>query len=325
MAVKKKPPAAPKRRELHRVLHYRVASLIGGPPQKLSHLIGAAVERLQGAKALRFHDPNDAEHVHAMLKPHRRGDMICSMICDYTEGDSQPVLELDEKELEATLKSLAPRDFQHYIAALLFFGVDGDDVVLMQSRSLLAGHFENYLNWLLTSSGVLQNGERVLLSPRVPRQTRQLRDVQYVELREILTPSVVHEPGIADRLTLIDRMSEGLRAALRTEGTFQERLSESAALESGAVAVQVRLSVPRGERIGGLLDKVAHILRDTDDTLIRVKTRGGGELLAGELRLSREVRVKAEGGIPLLSEVSRHMEDWLRQLRQDGELAGDVD
>jgi hypothetical protein len=311
-----------------RTFHYRRAEVVGGAPQELQSLLSAALTRKTSAKALRMHDAGDSDYVRVMYPTYTRNAMLCGMMSDYTQGSAQPIIEIDEEEETFTLKALPAAERQQFLSSLLFFGVEGDDLIVMGSRALGVGHFEEYVNWILNDATVFRGGEYLGLRPQVPKRTQaMLPKVRYLELVDDVAGASFLRTTEQNTKTsgLFGGISQGLRAAWQTQGSFREHLTVSDGLEAERLRVTVKIGLPRGRRGLQLLDEVAHVLRHTDDSLVRLKTSRGKDILDGQLRLTNDISVKMEAGIPSLFDVGKKMEEWLRQLRQDGELDGEVD
>jgi hypothetical protein len=322
----KKPKKRPTERL--RTFHYRKAFLHNGAPQELQSLLATALDRRRSAKDLRMPDPIEQEYVTVMYPTYKRGGMLCGLLFDYTHGSAQPTIEIDEEDETFKLNAMPPAIRQQFVSSLLYFGIEGDDMVVMGSRSLQVGHLQNYANWILRESGVLSGGEVLELRPHVPRRTQaMLPKVRYIELTDYVSgASFLRTAEEMPKPTgLFGGISQGLREAYRTEGTFREHLSVSDALEAEELKVSVHIGLPRGRRGLQLLDDLAHVLRHTDDRLVRLKTSRGKELVDGKLRLSKDVYVKLDQNIPDLFEVGRLMEEYLLELRQDNELEEDLD
>jgi hypothetical protein len=325
--------AATKLQARPRTLHYRRATIIGGDPTDLppdlQSLVATAIARKRSAKELRQHDQREQQAVRVIKPPYTRDTLLCGVMLDYTEGSSQPILELDEEDEEMTLLALSPKERQHFLSSLLYFAIEGNDVILMQSRALAAGHFENYLNWLLSERAeVLKGGAKLFLSPLTPRDTRrELERVRWVELQDAVQGGsfLVQTEQTPKPTNLFGGIKAGLRAAWQTEGAFRERLTVNDALAAEEIQVSVRIALPRGRRKAQLLDDVAHVLRHTDDALVRVRTNRG-DYSGGKLRLAKDVRIQVDaGGLPVLFDVGRKMQEYLIELRQGGELDPDIE
>ena len=98
---------------------------------------------------------NAAENTFLLLNSVRsRWSMLFGAMLIYSRGRNQPLVTENDAADDLKVEQMAPppdrsgarRDF---IESLLFFGIKGNHVVVLQSSGIRARAFETHLNWLL--------------------------------------------------------------------------------------------------------------------------------------------------------------------------------
>lgn len=307
-----------------KTLYYKRAAIIGGDTAPLADLVEAAVSRESRPlrRAQRFGEEN--ENVQLVNHPWRKGQMICAAFLDFTEGTYQPTIKLDENEIELLIDQIPPREREQFIESMLFFGVQRNHVVLVQSKGLRSGQLERHLNWLLGDcTHVLPTGSHLaLLDQPTPEARRTLGPVRKVTMRAPVS-SVMFKPEPeekAKRLSLGDRISRSIWELLNGQGTFLEQLSADEALAIDDIELSLEIRRKSRQRNGTtLLDELAHTLRNTDDEF-ELETRSGKVLRSGDWRLKTTKRVKVFNGMPALGDVAEKMHGWLAELIEDRQV-----
>jgi hypothetical protein len=298
-----------------KTFHYKRAVAVGDPSAALGALLQAALAKeprpLRRAERL----GSDSENVRLISQCYEHGGMICGVFLDFTEGNFQPIIKLDEDELELLIDQLPPGDREQFIEGLLFFGIHGNHVVLLQSQALRSAHFEAHLNWLLGDhQPVLPAGARLVLNDYpTQRAKQQLRNVRSVSLRAPITLERLRHASSQPPSRVSDAIAQHLSAIFEDRGMFLDTLSAGAALELDQVELTVEL---RRTRRGGtsLIDQLAHTLRHADDDVFELSTASGRILRTGDLKLMATKSVQTRNGVPLLPDVAKKMHDWLTTL-----------
>jgi len=114
---------------------------------------------------------NAAENTFLLLNSVRsRWTMLFGALLIYSRGRNHSLVTEDDAADELKVEQMAPppdrsgarRDF---VESLLFFGIKGNHVVVLQSAGLRARQFETHLNWLLqTKTSVLADEDRIELA-----------------------------------------------------------------------------------------------------------------------------------------------------------------
>lgn len=313
-----------------RTLHYKRAQIVGGAPQSLQLLLSAAHARETHPLRRAEHIGDETSSVRVIDKPYIRHSMLCGWMFDYAEDSHQPILSLgDDTLLELAVSLLAPREKEQFLRAVLFFGVQNNHVILLQSQGLFSGHFESHLNWLLTDhTDVLPAGERVMLNDYPPRRTRdRLSGVKSITLSGSL-PGVNSLAGAQEQRKdhkMLDAIANAVGEVWKTSGVFAEGPQATTAMAEDRLQAELQIRLPRGRRKAATLDELAHLLRHNDADVMGVTTSSGRYLSGGDLRLSKSVRVRAQGGMLIAPDVGRVMQQWLIDLLKSGELVEDVD
>ena len=307
-----------------RTLHYKHATIIGGRTTSLAHLLDQAIHKecrpLKRAQIF----GEASENVQLVNHPSLKGQMVCAAFLDFTKGAYQPTIKLDEEKMQLVIGQLPPGKREEFIESMLFFGVQRNHVILLQSNGLRSGQLERHLNWLLGDcTHVLPAGAHLALLDQPTSEARQmLGPVQKVRLR---APVAVDESSpireeTPKRVSLSAAVRQSILEVLKDSGAFLEQFSANEALTINDLELSLEIRRTGRRRDGtSLLDELARTLRNTDDEF-ELETRSGRVLRSGDWRLVTNKRVEVTNGIPELADVAEKMHDWLAQLIQDRQV-----
>jgi hypothetical protein len=319
--------AKPATKERYKTMHYKRARIMGGEPIELGVLMRAAFKKMERAGGRIQRRGEDGEHKRVADKPYEHQSLLCGWMLDYTEGDAQPTISFDPEELEITIGLLPPRDKVDFLRSVLFFGVEGDHVIVMQHQGSGRGNFEGYLNWLLVEqTEVLTNGRKVVLDDFPPRRVRErLRDVRSIMLEGSVSAAILRggTEDIPKPQGMLGGITQRIQEALH-KGAFLENEDPKLALKEQTLRVGIEIRLEKNHRKAGILDEVAHVLRNVDDDVIGIRTKSGKLIQSGDLRLWKNVRIRMKAGFPEQLDVGTRMHEWLVELKVSGELDGDV-
>ncbi len=311
-----------------KAFYYKRAQFVLAPAGSLAGLVLAAhkKEKRPMKRAQRLGE--NGKNYRLINQCYSKGSMVVGCLLDFTEGNFQPIVNIDEEGLELAISQLEPGAKQQILEGMLFFGIDDDHVILLQSRALRAREFENHLNWWLGErTQVLPEGAYVSLDNEPSRQAKErLTGVKSVLLR---APAALEnfrsEPEDSPKhQSLTGVIKTRIWEILRTEGVFAEHAKADAALAIEEIDLSLEIRRHGRTREGSsLLDELAHTLRNSEDDVYELETSRGGEVRGNELKLSRTKSVKTFNGVPELADVADKMRDCLAELKDEGQLGED--
>jgi len=264
----------------------------------------------------------------------------------YTPG-TEPLFLIDDAQTENVVleKVSAPATDdgkrREFLASLMYFGVIGNHMVLMQSQALKSLQLESYLRWYLHDAGVLEGTNTFQLvdtpSEAVKKKINQGKGVRAIKLgSEVFPPSVVtskvSENGpktkeVAVQTTATAMATErdyGVLAALKTlMSPAQAAKIDFEKLAGSNIELSVTLRYSRQTTEDGqkLMNSLGAAFRNTDDVETELELVGGGFIKGSELKLTGLVSVTSYDGQFSNSEVYEGLRQWLLQKVSAQELS----
>ncbi len=155
---------------------------------------------------LRRQNVADAENpvYHALGSPlvEPKG-FVFGALMTYTPG-TDPLCFIDDEHAEVvTLEKVsAPQTDdgkrREFLASMMFFGVIGDHMVLMQTQALKSAHLEAYLRWYLHAAGVLEGTNTLTLidtpTEKIKKKMDEGKGVRTIKLGGEVVPMSVFPP-----------------------------------------------------------------------------------------------------------------------------------
>jgi hypothetical protein len=307
-----------------KTFHYKRAQFVMVDEQPLSGLILAAhkKEKRPMKRAQRF--GVDGENYRLVNQCYAVGSMVVGCLLDFTVGNFQPIVNIDEEGLVLAISQLEPGAKQQILEGMLFFGIEDCHVVLVQSNALRAWDFEKYLNWwLVERTSILPDGALISLDNEPSRAAKEkLSGVRSVKLKApaILDGVSDEHHALPEQKSLTGVIKARIWEIIRAEGTFEEHADAEAAMAIEEIDLSIEIR-RRGRAATGpsLLDELAHTLRNDENDVFELET-SGGTVRGNELKLTRTKSVKTLNGVPELADVAEKMQECLSQFRDEGQL-----
>lgn len=318
-------------KSLPKTLHYKRATYLQGS----GNLQADVKKALSKAKTVgdRKQVVNASENTFLLANSVRnRWGMTFGSVLLYSRGRNQPLVTENDSAADLTVEQLAPppdatgarRDF---IESLLFFGLLGNHVVLLQSIGLRARQFESHLAWLLqTKTTTLSEDDRVALADQ-PSQSA-IKQVLKSPVKRVSvgmpleTSPVPAKPG-SKHLTFQPEGSgfSVLRSMLGQNWMNKLKLSDS--LDHSRLKVEVHVSYTRttDESAQDLLNDIAVKLRHQEPEEVNIRLASGAKLTGDDLRVSGPVSVMTYGGLVDPEDLYPRMRDWLKGQLEQGIVA----
>ena len=176
---------------------YRIAS-ITNCDSDLQELLGKAIQATQVNE--RQQELNEYEKTFRTInqKWSYRGITMCEMVL-IDPGASQPLAVYDESKGVYTIDAISTNELSQerlkrnsdFVNSMLYFGVKGNEVVIMPSQAINVRALENYLTWLLGEKlNLISNESKFALNKNIPRAVEeQIRSspVRSIEIGSVLS------------------------------------------------------------------------------------------------------------------------------------------
>lgn len=227
---------------------------------------------------------------------------------------------LPEDEIADEKQSQSRREF---VDSILYFGVVGNHVAVIQSRAIRHGHLEKHLGWLLgsSSSGAMPQDQALILYDSATVETQEkLRQSPAKHLiigsdvgSQQLHKSVGQEEQIkADSVSFA--VDSKLQKVLRAVGIELNQVKLEDALDNANLRMKIVLTYDRRTSKSGqqVIDTVASSLRNFDDTDYVIKLANNTVIRAGEMRIQGRVMVETINGTIDNSNLKIEVYNWLQ-------------
>ncbi len=309
-------------------LYYKFAVIVGTdePPPPLGVVLSEALQRADTAtKRKQSLGPDQGSRL--WNRPRKLGKFLAGDLLDFTPGDHAPVVTVDDRK-EYEIELLAPPgELKEFLQGIMFFGVQDDHVILLQSMALRSNQFETYLNWLLSDATKvlprLGEGARVILRDQITlpggHRGRKLTNVDRLTVRTHLAPSHL-APGDQEASAIkrqLRRIAGELFGRDREELLTAISAREALVVEDLEITFEIKRKGRRRELGRSLLDELAETLRHSEEIPFEVHVPDVGTLGPDNLRLGTKASVPTLKGAPVLEGTVRAMHEWLLQLLED--------
>lgn len=313
-------------------LHYRKAVFSQPSAKSLQDLLEEALSKLP--KVVQRFQPRDdgTDDGWQSFINHHKGalGMQLGNLVLHAVDQSRHIIAIDETAEQLNIEHIAPPSLndgkkRQFLESILYYGVMGNHVIILQSMSLKARDLENYLSWILRAAGVMAEDNAVLLDNYVSAVTQQQLENTAVKSVKIGTP-LFENAALADAFNsngangrLLPRgEGAGILKALAPERWLSLGLSDAS--EASDLQVRVEVTYNRQASLSSqrTLNKIAQALRHVSDEDIRIELKNGGTVVGSELQVKTYVPVDTFNGVMDAYDVWNKMQGWLIDILDQG-------
>lgn len=252
----------------------------------------------------------------------------------FEKGADQSTIKLDPTAKEVDLNAITARSGEEFLAGAVYFGVVGNHVVLVQSRSLRAIELEKYLNWFLVQrTAVLPEDNRVALTDHIPVKKRSMfQGVRGIEITAPVhlqpvaaTSGSTSLPGGEQRsmsVKLAGKAWNAVKALIGDGFDLPDHLTvaDIAHAPEVEVSLYLRWKAERGEEDLEFLNSVARNMSHVDEEFgYDIHTRAG-TITKGDFKIFQSHTFKWGDGRPLFDDIFPKMSAWLAALIKSGRV-----
>lgn len=310
---------------------YRIAS-ITNCDSDLQELLGKAIQATQVNE--RQQELNEYEKTFRTInqKWSYRGITMCEMVL-IDPGASQPLAVYDESKGVYTIDAISTNELSQerlkrnsdFVNSMLYFGVKGNEVVIMPSQAINVRALENYLTWLLGEKlDLISNESKFALNKNIPRAVEeQIRSspVRSIEIGSVLsgTSDDDSEEFVSSESFSINAKSllRVLGAKLKDELPFS--ISDDSNIRAKIVISYFRKTNDAGQNF---MNHLGTTLRNLDDADVCVTLKNNVKISGEELNLQKVVKIsKTDRGLLVNDDISEAMVTWLLDLNEQRETS----
>ena len=274
---------------------------------------------------------NMDEPIFRLINHHRsyRGMFIAQIVL-IDPGASQPVVIYDDEgKEEYSITAINPSELnsqefrkkkRDFVNSMLYFGVKGNNVVVMPSQALNIRALECHLEWLLAERcNLVTEKSAFALLKEFSKEVSKLIESYPVKSIEIGTPISFNNKPVKEDIYVDDLGISVLRSILGP--VFHDMVPEDV-LDSNLQA-KVVISYKRKTNETGrkVLNYLGNNFRNFDDSDVKVKLQEIGDLSHDKLNLHKVIKLtKNERGLYDSTEIASQMINWLNALAETEEF-----
>lgn len=316
-----------------KALHYRYAHFLNGTGN-LQNLLSRALKKLGLVEErLEFITQNRSEIRVINNHPVQVGMQFGNLVY-FERGTNKILLSTDAKVAELDVAQIAPPALNgkpsEFLDSIMYFGVRGNHLVLLQSNALNSKHLEVHLNWLLSAAEVLAIDDRLELIDAAKPNVRKAMENKPVKKVRFGSPfldldGVIDQAAQVSKTERVRLMPTGIGPAILKAVLGEDAFSKlqlQGAIDSN-LKVALEITYDRTTTDGGqkALRSIARALRHVDEEEVSLKIPGLGTVKGSDLKISDSIRVKSYNGMLDQNEVYPEMQTWLKSLLEQGVVA----
>lgn len=297
---------------------------------------------------------------HALGSPHvEPNGFVFGSLMTYTPG-TDPLCFIDDEHAEVvTLEKVsAPQTDdgkrREFLASMMFFGVIGNHLVLMQSQALKSIQLEAYLRWYLHAAEVLEGTNTLNLidtpTEKIRQKMNEGKGVKSIKLGGEVVPTstitppprlppfpsqateekTVHMPAhphvqqvAVHASALATEEDYGVLAALKKlMSPSQAAKIDFDKLAGSNIEMSVTLKYNRKTSDDGqeLMDTLGVALRNNEDIETEIVLNKGGSIKGADLKMTGQIGLTSYDGQLNASEVYEGLRQWLLEKVSSEEL-----
>lgn len=217
-----------------------------------------------------------------------------------------------------TLQPQAVNNVQsEFIDSIAYISVIGDDVAIVQGKSIRIDQLEKYLNWLLFEKRS-QKGTLAFDVP-VPTEAQNAMASKKASVLVIGTPVSIVPKSLGSKTY---ELGDGLGSAVlkAISNRFEKNFRLTQVLDKEVLDVVLRIKFKGKKRLQGaereLMDTMLSATRNIPDDQLSIEMEGGGRLTGSDLRLKLNINVSVDPVTKRIdeTELQDEMKTWLQSL-----------
>ncbi|WP_283130792.1 hypothetical protein [Enterovibrio norvegicus] len=335
-----------------KTLHYRYAELVNYDGHlSFSELLHKALVSLCLVKS-RYqivnedsHDPDEEDYKKSKLFINNKEcqwGIVFGDLMRYAEGANKSTVTIDDDREFLEVESLAPPETdegkrREFLDSILYFGAFNNHLAIIQSASLRTSELEKHINWLLRSSGVIEDRVFVRLTMKVPELAQRKLENSNTKVLKIGAPLVdtIGEEAVEDvrqkigsdiehfdaKSVSVKPKGKGLNWLLSVFGDMEklkefgisEELLSTDAIDGSSINVSLEISYKRKStrRSQEIINNVSKALRHQHPNDITIELDKVGKLVGRELSLQKKLTLRYVNGVLDPQDLYPKVREWL--------------
>jgi len=257
-------------------------------------------------------------------------NMLGSELLAYEPKADASAVEIDPNATRLAVNSVhPPQKNQEFLDGTVYFGVLGNHLVILQSRSLRTIDLEHHINWLLRNvkDSLFDSENYVGLSDQEPKSKKAMfKDVRGVKVSGPVQFKSA-SPGTKEKTAMLIPTGNAwaaVKAFLGDAVDFPKELDADEILNSGHLMVSLFLKWTSRdpEACSELMSNIGYNMRHIDNEIeYSVETRTG-EIKKDEFKLKTPINIvwKPDSGQPSFDDLFPKMLEWLDTLASEDKI-----
>ncbi|WP_337135944.1 hypothetical protein [Proteus terrae] len=330
-----------------RILYKEV--LIPGQTASLQKILSEILSKHQKAENRKeLVNPNNDDLFRLINKSETFQGMLFCQLVSFEPGHSQRYIQLKDDAESYEIRSVTSVELskltaeeadevkqehsevvREFIDSILYFGVFGNSIVVMQSRALTTRELETHLRWLLgTLTSNIDDGGILMI-----------RDKPKEEIIEKVMARPIKSVSVGAPIEAVNTIDKGGKQSFSPSGTGADVIKamlaekwdnfmkgikltdclDDANLEVKLVFTYKRKTTENGERV---LRKIADSTRHYPDEDVTVEMVGGTRLSGEDIRLWHKINLITYNSLIDEHDLYGQMHEWLTSLLTTEEIEG---
>lgn len=312
-------------------------AVVTGDSHTLFELLKASVEKFNKAKERQMEPEADTDRIRLLndwIFLGESEEVCAASFFAFTINENKNAVVIGNNQKSFPIEVLAPKrsakHHQEFIAGLSWFAVKENYIAVMTSQTFTFAAFESYFDWLFTRAFEKTVSVR-FVDPSNPKfRDCDMSSVKRLEISNSIEVKHIKKDNeqsqiLRKHFAPTGRGWDVLKALYNAMGRKPPSMGATNEHAFDKIDVDVIIKARRPTLADGnqadALERIANAFKDVEDPPIKVVFKDGRELSLSAYRVSKQFNVSAQNKIPIVSEVCRQLDAWLRNQIQYIETA----
>mgnify|MGYP000861686971 CR=1 FL=1 len=257
------------------------------------------------------------------------GGGIAGIFASFEHGTSAvSILDTPKSEMLRLEQLQAPKSEdgtpREWVDGLMYFYVQGDFVILIQSSSVRSRRLEGHLSWLFREDGATVGPSVVLADQPTENATEMIKRNHVKAIRvggaflEATADQVQTNQSGKTSMSLTGKILAGVREMLGEDAGFNWADGLDGNLKAWLHITYTRTTTESAHR---LLDKIGTTFRNAEDLETELELTNGQTISNDDMHLRKRVNIEAHEGVLITDKAFEVMHRWFKELVEAKQLA----
>ena len=204
----------------------------------------------------------------------------------------------------------------------MYFYVNGDFVILIQSASVRSRRFEEHLSWLLREDGKTVGPSVVLADQPTENAAEMIKRTHVKAIRvggSLLEANPDQSAGQGSAtVSLTGKLLSGLKQLVGENAGFNWADGLDGNIKAWIHITYTRSTTESAHR---LLDRLGTTFRNSDDLETELELTNGQTISNSDMRLRKRVNIDTDDGVLVIDRAFDAMHNWFKELVETKQLS----